>query len=123
MGRKITDITGMQFDRLKAVKFVERDRFGNPMWLCECKCGNTVVVRVPSLLNGSTTSCGCYRDEKRARQAGTLLTMDGESRPLAQWARIKGISYGALMKRIERGETPVDAIDYLVKKAVKKRDV
>lgn len=30
---------------------------------CICACGNTAVVFVYNLLNGVTTSCGCYRKE------------------------------------------------------------
>jgi hypothetical protein len=32
-------------------------------WLCRCECGNTRVVRVSSLRNSDTKSCGCFRKQ------------------------------------------------------------
>lgn len=32
-------------------------------WICECDCGNTVVVTHNNLINGGTNSCGCLQKE------------------------------------------------------------
>lgn len=32
-------------------------------WLCECRCGNKVVVKSNSLRSGNTRSCGCLQKE------------------------------------------------------------
>ena len=34
------------------------------MWLCQCKCGNQVVVSGKLLRTGHTQSCGCLSTEK-----------------------------------------------------------
>lgn len=32
--------------------------------LCQCDCGNVVIVRVGNLQSGNTTSCGCFEKEQ-----------------------------------------------------------
>jgi hypothetical protein len=39
------------------------------MWLCQCECGNTVVVNGNALRRGNTRSCGCLqKDEASLRR-------------------------------------------------------
>jgi len=40
-----------------------------PMWECQCDCGKSHVVSVYALRQGSTTSCGCLRDELRSERS------------------------------------------------------
>lgn len=46
---------------LKAVSFEEKEglkmKFRHV--LCQCDCGNTIIVRMTSVINGHTISCGC----------------------------------------------------------------
>ncbi len=62
MGRKIIDILGQKFHKLKVVKF---NGIGNSkgrkraFWNCVCECGNKTVVYGNKLRNGCTKSCGC----------------------------------------------------------------
>lgn len=64
----LNDLTGQQFYDL----FV-KERFGKPgefkktMWLCQCKCGNEVVVSGSNLKSGNTKSCGCNKFAERPR--------------------------------------------------------
>lgn len=59
------DLTGMVFTRLTVVGFVGR-RAGYTRWLCDCSCGNWVVVNGAALPNQNTRSCGCLqRDQIR----------------------------------------------------------
>ena len=37
---------------------------GKAAWLCQCKCGNQIVVTGDALRRGNTKSCGCYQKEK-----------------------------------------------------------
>lgn len=60
--RKPNDLTNKVFGRLTAIKIVENKKKG-AYWLCQCKCGNTTVVRNDKLLDGTTSSCGCYKKE------------------------------------------------------------
>jgi hypothetical protein len=64
MGRKLNDLTGKQFGKLKVI---ERDmnRLEKVYWLCECECGNIVSVIGGDLTrkNKGTKSCGCLNKE------------------------------------------------------------
>lgn len=62
VGKTFENIEGMQFDRLKAIS-IHHINEGGCYWNCECKCGNTTIVRASSLLLGDTKSCGCLREE------------------------------------------------------------
>lgn len=62
--RERQNIIGKRFGRLTVVDFDHIDTFGNPYLVCECDCGNTVIVRRGNLSHGTTTSCGCYHWER-----------------------------------------------------------
>ena len=57
------NLTGKKFGRLHAIKVAWKDKAGTPFWKCKCRCGNTCVVIVYSLINKDTRSCGCLRKE------------------------------------------------------------
>lgn len=60
------DVTGQKFSRLTAII---RDT-NSGKWLCRCECGKEVFVRLATLTNGDTKSCGCLQKEK----ASTSIT-------------------------------------------------
>jgi len=67
-GKPTEDIKGYKFGRLTVLKF-EEIRYNKSHWLCECDCGNTIVVHKGSLMSGNTKSCGCLiRDVARITQ-------------------------------------------------------
>lgn len=59
------DLTDQQFGMLRVISEVEavKTDSGNRLrrWLCQCECGNELVVRQKDLLSGHTTSCGCKK--------------------------------------------------------------
>lgn len=62
--RKIIDLSGQTFGKLKAIRIVETPpgkKPGETYWLCECSCkeGRTKVVRGAELRAGRVKSCGC----------------------------------------------------------------
>lgn len=57
----IVDFTGKVFGKLTTIEFVEKDSKGVELWKCKCECGNEVVKKKPLLVNGKTTTCGCYK--------------------------------------------------------------
>lgn len=65
---KVNDLTGIKFGRLTVVERYENNKYGHVLWLCKCECGNKIVVRSYSLINGHTKSCGCYRKDKMKEQ-------------------------------------------------------
>lgn len=38
-------------------------------WICQCECGTIRAVRQPALINNTSMSCGCYRQELRTAKA------------------------------------------------------
>lgn len=78
------DLTQQRFGRLVAISKVGV-KGTSTLWLCQCDCGNTTIVRVNELTCGKTVSCGCYarelsksRMEKQLRDMGK--TVHGYSR-------------------------------------------
>ncbi len=60
------NLTGQKFDRLWVASF--HGRLAKPVklypyWNCICSCGNAMKCQGARLLNGTTTSCGCYQRE------------------------------------------------------------
>ena len=65
------DLTGQRFGRLtvtdqRRIKRVGKQRHAH--WLCLCECGNNIWVSSNHLVNGLTTSCGCFRKETQTRK-------------------------------------------------------
>ena len=61
---KFIDLTGQKFSRLTVLQRAENNKHGQVMWLCQCECGNVVVVRAHHLKDGHTSSCGCFQKEQ-----------------------------------------------------------
>lgn len=62
VGRKRIAI-GQRFGRLVTLER-RTARRGKTIYLCRCDCGNVSEHRSSNLNNGTTTSCGCYRNER-----------------------------------------------------------
>lgn len=54
---------GNRYGRLTVIRDSGERRRGEILWLCECDCGNTIVLRGSSLRSGNNRSCGCFRRE------------------------------------------------------------
>jgi hypothetical protein len=52
---------------------------GHRYYLCQCSCGNEIVVRLDSLLSGNTQSCGCLCSELVAELGRLRNTTHGMS--------------------------------------------
>lgn len=61
---KRKDLTSQKFGRLTVLYKLHKNNHKRTYWLCLCDCGNLSEVRADSLLNGYTTSCGCYNKER-----------------------------------------------------------
>jgi hypothetical protein len=65
------DLSGERFGRLLVIKQVDegvknkKARYAN--WLCECDCGNKVIISYHGLVITKTLSCGCYAKEVARR--------------------------------------------------------
>lgn len=63
---KLKDLTGQRFGRLTVI-CRKGSKNGHVAWLCKCECGKTKVIRSCDLVNGKSTSCGCYHNEMVAQ--------------------------------------------------------
>ena len=68
------DLVGMQFGHLTVIKLTDK-RYANQNvgWLCECDCGNQIIVRSGNLLRGKTRSCGCNKTSKYEEYVENIL--------------------------------------------------
>jgi hypothetical protein len=62
MARVIVDLTAKRFGRL-VVRGKAPSRNRQTTWACICDCGKELTVSGCHLINGRSTSCGCYRSE------------------------------------------------------------
>lgn len=71
--KRKNDLTGKRFGRLLVVKKIEnnspKDR--NGMYECVCDCGNKTIAYQSNLLQGKTTSCGCFQKEEASKRFST----------------------------------------------------
>lgn len=57
-----SNLYNQKFGRLTVL-----DWQGQGKWLCQCECGNQVVVETSNLRNGNTQSCGCLQKERASK--------------------------------------------------------
>lgn len=62
---EIINIVGNEYGRLRVVGFSHTEN-GRSYWICECKCGKTVVLRKDSFAYkySKQQSCGCLQRER-----------------------------------------------------------
>lgn len=62
------NLEGKRFGRLVVVRALPPTIKGERYrWECHCDCGNTTYVQTYNLTSQNTTSCGCVRKEKAAK--------------------------------------------------------
>lgn len=61
---------GQRFERLVAVRIVEKDKHRQNVWLCQCDCGSMCVTTTNRLSQGKTRSCGCLKAEGNNKKHG-----------------------------------------------------
>lgn len=55
-----------KFGKLTVVEEAGRDSYGKLLYKCHCDCGNETIVLGRSLLNYTTTSCGCISSKNNS---------------------------------------------------------
>lgn len=58
-GSKPIEITGKYFGKLYVIGLDHKNDKSGSWWLCECECGNKIILRSRELIKGYKTSCGC----------------------------------------------------------------
>jgi len=83
---------GHDFGRLTCIRRVDPPESvvnnSHRYCLCQCSCGNEVIVMLDNLLRGNTKSCGCLQSELAAERGRLLKTTHGMSytREYRSWA-------------------------------------
>ena len=67
MGKHI-DLVGKRYGKLIVLEYC-----GKSKWLCQCDCGNTIVVTTSHLNSNHTRSCGCFRYDKPSHTFKDLI--------------------------------------------------
>ena len=69
----MNDLTGMVFGNLTALHRVQDHCFPSGQrqvqYLCQCDCGNQVIVLGSNLKSGNTKSCGCVALKSRTKHS------------------------------------------------------
>lgn len=64
MGAKSKNLIGRRFQNLIVIEKAGIDKWGKPLWLCKCDCGNHTNSVTARLTNGKKRSCGCVWKEE-----------------------------------------------------------
>lgn len=98
MLKRLINLMGQRYGRLSVIG-AEKPRHGHGAWLCECDCGNTIVVTTCHLRADHTKSCGCFRKET-ARNRAKENTVHGMSLlgVYKSWSHMIGRCYHANLK-------------------------
>lgn len=61
---KRANLIGNRYGRLTVKAFGGMSKSQKTLWVCQCECGNEVIVAIDNLKSGHTKSCGCYNNER-----------------------------------------------------------
>ncbi len=87
------DMIGFETGRAVVVKYAG-SKDNRSMWECKCECGKNFTTSGKSLRNGFTSSCGCYRAARNARQGKNNGTHnETKTRLYGIWRGIKKRCY------------------------------
>lgn len=62
MSKKI-DLTGRKIHQWLVMSEYGKDKRGNVLWFCQCRCGTRKLIKGSNLRSGHTKSCGCIQKE------------------------------------------------------------
>ena len=83
----MTNLSGVVFGRLTALKWVGSTASGYKKWLCSCTCGETTIGSSHDLRRGAKKSCGCLAREVTAARSRTHGMK--KTRTYSSWAAMK----------------------------------
>lgn len=66
--RKFIDLSGRIFCHLTILHRIQNKDRHKVYWLCQCDCGEKIILQTARLVNGSYTSCGCFEHEKEFKK-------------------------------------------------------
>jgi hypothetical protein len=131
------DIIGQRFGRLLVTGPVGSGALMK--WACKCDCDNTIETRSKNLRSGSSKSCGCLHreivgnhsidridndgnyepgncqwsttsEQARNKRTTRMITIDGTTRCIADWADALGVPRNRIRHRLNNGWSDRDAV-------------
>ena len=85
---RFRDLAGQIFGRLTVLHPVGQNKAKQYIWECQCSCGVRKSVTGTSLIEGYTTSCGCWKFEAR-RTHGQSLKRLRKGSAYSSWEHMK----------------------------------
>jgi len=89
---EVIDETGNKYGRLSVIEYVNEPKTG---WLCQCDCGEKIIVGGANLRSGNVTGCGCYHPLPKGEAAFNYL--------IARWkhrAKKKNFKYNLTREQV-----------------------
>ena len=79
---EMIDLTGKRFGHLLVIKRCENSEkskagYSDTRWLCECDCGNKIVLRKSSLLYSGKSNCGCIKKSRDVKHGFSHTRLHG----------------------------------------------
>lgn len=100
---RLKDLAGRKFGDLAVIERVfPNDKYNRSMWLCKCKCGDTIIVRGDNLTGGNSTKCGSrkvasdgYSSDPPVARVRTRVSASGRSiaSEYSSWCGMKDRCY------------------------------
>ena len=106
------DLVGQRFGRLTVIKRHGTKKNGNAAWLCQCDCGNKVVVDGYAMRHGVVNSCGCIRRENSQRLAKQNTAFIAQQHNGAQTLKNENGVYYASLHRGKRNRSGVVGVSF-----------
>lgn len=96
---------GYQSGRLTVVEVITGKRRLRE-YKVACICGKTKILKGNHLRK--VQSCGCLLSEKAKLKEQKMITYNGETKNMSQWAAILNISLSALSHRLNRSKMSIE---------------
>ena len=88
-------VANQRFGRLVTLTCSTKKRLGRSRiyWQCQCDCGNIILSRQDTLLNGGSQSCGCLRSELTSSRMRRHTKELKESAAYGHWCAMRSRCY------------------------------
>jgi hypothetical protein len=67
------DLSNKKFDLLTPIEYIKGGK-----WLCDCDCGNQVIVDTRNLNSHHTKSCGCLQKQKASENTYDMTNFEND---------------------------------------------